>query len=138
MERKICSGAIISDGEKFLFGKRNEHAKWYPGTWDIIGGHAIEFETEEDTMIREVEEELSIVATEYELLAKADIPLGSAQVRLYIFIVTKWLGNIRNSSVEHSEIAWFRREDLNQIELAAKEYLLLLDEWRKRKQRLLD
>ena len=131
MNKQVCVGSLIVKEDKFLFGKRAATKSWYPGVWDIIGGHAMPDESPFETLLRELDEELGIVPTNYELIATVDVfeKELSLAVEYYIYIVNTWSGTPVNRGGEHSEINWFTRDEMNKIQLASEEYLSLIDAW---------
>ena len=54
--RRTVGGVLILN-HKILLGKRMPD-RLYPDIWDIFGGHIEDGETLEETLIRELEEEL--------------------------------------------------------------------------------
>jgi len=56
-------------GDRILLGKRSADRAFYPGVWDIVGGHSTEGETPEQTLVREFAEEIGVMPVEYRLLA---------------------------------------------------------------------
>lgn len=121
------SGAILYDGAKVLLGRRSPNKRVAANLWDIFGGHIEANETPEATMLRELDEELSIVPTDFKLidLLAEDID-GDQPSELHVFLVTRWNGNIQNISDEHTEIAWFHPHSLPIHELASTKYIDLL------------
>lgn len=129
MTHKFCAAAFITKDGKFLFGKRSEQASWYPGVWDIFGGHSIGEESPEDTLKRELSEELNIEPVDYVLVETVDIAENSELVVFHVYFVTNWVGLPTNASEEHSEIKWFTPGELIGIQLSSDKYLSLIDEW---------
>lgn len=125
-----CAGAIIFNDRKFLFGKRSASAKWYADTWDVFGGHIEQFESPAEALVRELKEELSIVALDIGL--PDTLVYFETSIRTYVryhnFIVTQFEGDPVLTGSEHAKIAWFERNDLDALELPAEEYLSIIDE----------
>ena len=96
-------GAILLSGDKLLLGRRAAHRS-YPGCWDIIGGHVEPGETIEQTLVREVEEEIGVTPVRFALLAS----LQAEDVELHIYRVDAWTGgNPAMHGDEHVELRWF-------------------------------
>lgn len=131
MEVRACAGSFIVNDDKFLFGHRSDLGQWYAGVWDIFGGHAMPGENSLETLYRELNEELGILPTACELFRIADVSEddNSEPIKYFIYFVTGWSGTPGNCSEEHSEIRWFDREELNNVQLASQKYLALIDEW---------
>ena len=126
---KFCSGALIVKGNRFLFGKRAEGESTYAGLWDIVGGHGEEGEAPEDTLKRELKEEIGIEPTEYRLFYEVPVDDDNEPYQFYIFLVTEWEGEIRNCCNEHSEIKWLTSKELRKLNLSSPNYEVLFDKW---------
>jgi ADP-ribose pyrophosphatase YjhB (NUDIX family) len=93
-----------------------------------VGGHQIEGETPEQTLVRELAEELGIVSVEHRLLAVVPEPNPEiyGEGSYHVYLVTKWNGMPRNlREDEHSELAWVRLDDVARLELAFPRYVTL-------------
>jgi len=129
MELKVSAAGILLRDNKVLLGKRRADLKFYPDTWDIIGGHREDNETPEETLSRELKEEIGVTPTRFTRIAvlhepKADIH-GDYEYNVYL--VTGWIGTPKNLSPdEHSELGWFRIEEALRLELAHPQYPELL------------
>ena len=107
--RALSAGILLCD-KKILLGKRRTDLKFYPNVWDIIGGHMEDNETPEQTLLRELREELGVTPTH-------SIPIGvfhfsdtsaSEDYEYHIYLVTEWRGTPRNiADDQHSEVSWF-------------------------------
>lgn len=76
--------------------------------WDVPGGHAEAGEDAASALRRELWEELGIRPTHWELLARADVPVGDRTADYHIFLVRSWIGEPFNHlPQEHSEMRWF-------------------------------
>ena len=95
--------------------KRAASRTYYPGVWDMPGGHSQEGETPEQTLVRELGEELGIV------------PRTTEGLPFHAYCVTKWSGTPSNlQPEEHSEVAWVRLSDVDELELASPAIPVLL------------
>lgn len=108
---KVCASGILLKGNKILLGKRSSHLKFYPDVWDSIGGHCQDNETPEQTLSRELQEEIGVAPTKFVRIAvlydpKPDI-YGDHEYHTYL--VTDWVGSPENLSPnEHSELGGLR------------------------------
>jgi 8-oxo-dGTP diphosphatase len=121
----ICAGGILCRGNKILLGKRSAHRSFYPHVWDIIGGHAVSNETPEQTLARELKEELDVIATEWKLLAVLpdQEPGFNEQNICYVYVVTGWIGSPRNALLdEHDALGWFEISEALQLDIALSGY----------------
>ena len=124
--RITAGGAIIQNG-RILLGLRRAEGNYYPACWDIFGGHSEGDETPEETLRRELYEELGILPEKLSFLGVYDEPQPElyGAGKHYFFAVTEWSGEIRNLGNEHSEIQWFTLDDLRDVKLASEKYLEL-------------
>ena len=124
-----CVGAILTRDEFVLLGKRSAKRDFYPHVWDVFGGHIEPHESRQQTLQRELQEELGIMPTTWRYLETLSGADASGQIGCHFFVVTEWCGTPKNHQPEeHSEVRWFRLEELTQLELAHPEYLRILRE----------
>ena len=106
---RICAGGLLVRRDKILLARRSENRKFYPGVWDIIGGHCERDETPVDTLIRELREEIGVEARAFEELAVLDEPrlAEHGEARYHVFMVTAW-DDIEPQllGAEHSQLRW--------------------------------
>ncbi len=125
---RIGVGGVLLRGDRILLGKRSADRTLYPGVWDIVGGHLMEGEAPEQTLVRELGEELGVVPMEHRLLAVLSEPNPElyGEGSYYVYLVTQWNGMPRNlRKEEHSELAWIRLDEVDRIELALPCYVTL-------------
>jgi len=58
------AAALIIQSQKILLGLRSASRTFYPNVWDVFGGHMESGERQEETLVRELEEELGIAPSE--------------------------------------------------------------------------
>ena len=121
--------ALIVRSQMVLLGQRSAKREFYPGVWDVFGGHVEAGEQQHETLIRELQEELGITPIQWHYLETIMIPSGSSsgegsdQVILHLYLVTDWTGTPVNRQLEeHSEIGWFSLEQATQLPLAHPGY----------------
>lgn len=130
--KKFCSAAFVVRNKQFLFGKRSGSSDWYKSVWDVFGGHSEHNEHPSDTLKRELQEELGIIPTLYDLYDSIEIAgkVSGETMLLHIYFVTAWMGGEpKNCSNEHSEIGWFAFEQLSTLTLASDEYINIIRLW---------
>lgn len=136
-KERVCVGAVLvrnqdrrPDGPPLvLLGKREAKRAFYPGVWDVLGGHLEPGETAERALIRELREEAGVTPTEWHPLGEFREPLPgeNGSIVLHLYAVTSWTGVPRSvSPQEHSEISWFALEDACRLALAHPAYRKVL------------
>ena len=126
---RITAGGVLVRDNRILLARRSPFRSYYPGVWDFVGGHCEGAETPEETLRRELAEELGIVALCIHNLGAFREPWSKQHSDGYhhFFAVTAWSGEPQNRAPdEHDEIAWFSEQELSSIPLAAAEYAELL------------
>ena len=117
-------GVLVRDG-RVLIGLRGPHRRLYPDKWDFFGGHCEPGESVEDTLVRELNEELAVTPTAYSPLVVLDDkdPGPRGERRDHLFLVTDWQGpGPRINDEEHTEIGWFTRAEALDLDLAIDRY----------------
>lgn len=127
--------AVLVREDKILLGQRSRTRDFYPDVWDVFGGHIEQDERPEQTLIRELHEELDITPlqwTELEIIKESisehgDMP--SYDVIGYFYHVTAWKGTpINRQPEEHSTIQWFSYDEAVKLDLAHPAYPRLFAE----------
>ena len=120
MELKVCALGILFKNGKILLGKRSKHRRSYPNVWDMIGGHCETGETPEQTLIRELQEEIGVTPTVFEQIETLLDPNNGETY--HVFVVTDWIGKPTHlQSEEHSQIGWFAIDEASKLYLALPE-----------------
>lgn len=115
--RAVCAGLVPVAGDRVLLGRRLPSGRWYPDTWDVIGGHVEPGETPSATACREAAEELGIGIDPRDL-AHLDTLVGP-DWELVLFSTRRWTGEPHNAAKdEHSDVGWFGRVDLDSLDFA--------------------
>jgi len=121
--------ALIIRSQRILLGQRSASRAFYPGVWDVFGGHVEPGEGHEGTLVRELREELGITATAWRVLESMTIPPSSTPddasdvLIVHLFLVTDWDGTPENRQLEeHSAIGWFSLEEAVQLPLTDPSY----------------
>jgi 8-oxo-dGTP diphosphatase len=120
--------ALIIQSEKILLGQRSPTRKYYPNVWDIFGGHVEPGEEQEQTLVRELQEELGITPTQWTYLETFQEPVE--QLTLHLYLVTAWTGTPLNRQPdEHSAIGWFSLAQATQLPLAHPSYPMFFERY---------
>jgi 8-oxo-dGTP diphosphatase len=124
--QRVVAGLLVRD-ESVLLCRRSRYRQWYPGVWDLPGGHMEEGETVTATLCRELFEELGIVVHvpftgPWKCITKRDFAMDVA-------VVASWSGTASNQATdEHEEVVWFHPDGARQLQLADEIYPALI-EW---------
>ena len=112
--------ALIIQAQRILLGQRTANREFYPGVWDVFGGHVERGESHEGTLIRELQEELGITPTQWSYV---ETITPSDELIVHLYSVTEWEGKIENRQFEeHSAIGWYSLEEAVQLPLAHPSY----------------
>ncbi len=113
--QKIITGAFVHDGNKLLLLKRSPSLSFFPGKYDIPGGHVEFGETLEDALKRESMEELC-AEIHVEALYYAATYLFPERDEHWVEI--NYLARLKNPekgialSKEHTEFKWVTEQEL--------------------------
>ena len=128
MSHEVVAALIVRSG-KILLGQRSAERVFYPDVWDMFGGHMEAGEGQEQTLVRELEEELGITPTRWTFLETLRIDLPSSTDELpgllivHLYLVTDWTGTpVNMQPEEHSTIGWVSVEEAVQLPLADASY----------------
>jgi 8-oxo-dGTP diphosphatase len=118
--------ALIIRSQRILLGQRSATRAYYPGVWDVFGGHMEPGEGHQQTLIRELQEELGITPTQWiylETISPSPPTEESDLLKLHLYLVTDWTGTPTNRQLEeHSTIGWFSLAQATQLHLAHPTY----------------
>ena len=118
-------GAMIVRQKQILLGKRSATRAVYPGIWDIFGGHMEAGESPEQTLQRELAEELGITITVWSYVETLIEPGGNRYGKLiyHWYLVTGWDGVPTNvQPEEHDHIQWFALDEALQLDFPDPAY----------------
>jgi 8-oxo-dGTP diphosphatase len=119
--------AVLRRGEHVLLCHRSPGRKWFPDVWDFPGGHVETGESAEDALVREIEEEISVVIARP--IASPLAAFDGGDLRVRIWLVREWIGEPENRQLhEHDQIAWFSIPEALQLELADPRYVEVLEQ----------
>ena len=121
---RICAGGLLVRSNEILLAKRSADRAFYPGVWDVVGGHCAGKETPTDALLRELEEELGVKALAFEEIATLEEPqpAENGEANYHIFAVTAWTGEPRLLNAEHSELRWLSLDQALVLPLAHPRY----------------
>lgn len=122
--KRVVAALIVEDG-KLLVCQRTRH-QTMPLKWEFPGGKIEEGEQPRDALRRELDEELGIMATIGDELARIqhEYPNGG-MVELRFFVVREYLGEIENRIFK--EMQWAEPKDLPRFDFLEADLTLVRD-----------
>jgi 8-oxo-dGTP diphosphatase len=108
-------GAVIVRGEKILAARRGR-GKTLAGLWEFPGGKVELDESHEESLRREISEELGCSIAVGARIATANHDYEFARIRLTTYYATIQTGH--PSAVEHSQLRWISVSDLQLLQWA--------------------
>jgi len=122
---RICAGGLLVRDDRILLARRAADRDFYPGVWDVIGGHCNGDEAPVDTLARELVEEIGVRPRAFERIAvlAEPHPAEHGEAQYHIFVVTAWGdGEPRLRGSEHTDLAWLSLEQALALPLAHPGY----------------
>ncbi|MDD4647494.1 MAG: NUDIX domain-containing protein [Sphaerochaeta sp.] len=114
-ERVTTAGILVQDG-KYLVAKREEKGS-IGGLWEFPGGKNRYTETEEETLIREFQEELGLSVSVGPLVHSHDFINKDTRYHLKAYLVSA-LPISHLDLLVHSEFRWVALQDLPSYDFA--------------------
>jgi len=122
--KRVVAGLIVQDG-KLLVCQRTRH-QTMPLKWEFPGGKIEEGEQPRDALRRELDEELGIVATIGDELARIQHEYPNhSMVELRFFVVRHYQGEIENRIFR--DIQWAEPKDLPKFDFLEADLTLVND-----------
>ena len=111
---KQATKAIICKDNKFLLQLRdNKKNIYYPNSWGFFGGEVGKGETPENSVKREVKEELSARCSFLSKLFECENPGTGTLVHFFYFRTKRRV--IKKNLNEGQDLGWFLRQDMKKI-----------------------
>jgi len=122
--KRVVAGLILQNG-KLLVCQRTRH-QTMPLKWEFPGGKIEEGEQPRDALRRELEEELGILATIGDEVARIqhEYPNG-AMVELRFFVVREYRGELENRIFR--DVQWAKATDLPHFDFLEADLTLVND-----------
>lgn len=115
---------VNKDKTKTLLQKRCAQKKLYPNIWDIaVGGHISAGETPFNSATRELQEELGLDISDYDIVEADRIKeqltnngiISNEFVSIYIIYGDIDISKIKLQEEEVSEVKWVSKQELNEL-----------------------
>ncbi|MBA4790499.1 MAG: 8-oxo-dGTP diphosphatase MutT [Rhizobiales bacterium] len=112
----VVACALVDADGRVLVAQRPE-GKALAGLWEFPGGKMEPGERPEDTLIRELKEELGITVKEACLapLTFASYAYPDFHLLMPLWICRRWEGQVQ--ALEHSELKWVRAGKLRELDM---------------------
>ena len=112
MTHEVVVAMLIQSG-RILLGKRSAGRQFFPDVWDLFGGHVEPGEALEQTLARELQEELDVTPSEWTFVETFRQPLPAQgaeppdELIAHVYLIHAWTGTpVNRQPEEHSQIAW--------------------------------
>lgn len=109
-----CVAFILCDGRAVLAEKRRADKRVAPGLVCLPGGHVDPGETIEAALMREIIEELGVVADEPRFVCMR-LYRSEELRRLHYFAIERWRGEVENHEAE--TLLWVPLDGLSRLDL---------------------
>ncbi|HUI71517.1 MAG TPA: (deoxy)nucleoside triphosphate pyrophosphohydrolase [Spirochaetia bacterium] len=109
------TAAVIEENGKVLIGRRKP-GRHMGGKWELPGGKIEPGETPQESLARELMEELAIRVRIQEFLCNAFYEGDGVSLELLVYRVQRLEGE--PALLEHEEICWVRPDELAEFDLA--------------------
>ena len=111
---KVVAGLILQNNKLLICQRPN--FKDHPLKWEFPGGKIKNDETNEEALIREINEELSINIINYEELISYNFNYKDLdkKVFIYFYLINNFSGKVLNNF--HKELKWIEIKDIREYD----------------------
>lgn len=106
--QQTVSIAIVQNQQQQFLISRRKKGQHLAGKWEFPGGKIKNLETLEQAMLRELREEVGLVATTFFLLESLNFQYSDLSLNLHFYLVSEYKGEAL--SREGQEIKWINAE----------------------------
>ena len=120
---KVVAGLILQN-DKLLICQRS-NIKDHPLKWEFPGGKVKKEETNEEALIREINEELSINLINYYELINYNFNYKDISKTVFItfYLIQKFSGKILNNV--HNQLKWIEIKDIHEYDFLEGDYKIV-------------
>jgi 8-oxo-dGTP diphosphatase len=120
---RVATG-LLRRGGRVLLCHRSPDRRWYPGCWDVPGGHLEPGEAPAQALVRELREELGVTVA---LPGPPAVHVGYPDWSLDAWVLDSWQGEPANLAPhEHDALAWVDAGEAAALPLADPYVLALV------------
>jgi 8-oxo-dGTP diphosphatase len=116
--------AVITDNEGRVLACRRAPHKSLAGMWEFPGGKVEPGESDEEALVREIYEELSVDIRVGELAGTSIEKAGELAIELVAYFVKLVAGTVVSSS-DHDQLQWVSLDALDSVDWAPADIPLL-------------
>lgn len=106
----FIAAGVIRNPEGEIFIAQRPAGSHMSGYWEFPGGKLEEGESPEQALVRELDEELGIIATPGERLQTAEHEFPECLITIYFFLVEEWQNTPYGREGQASR--WVKQQDL--------------------------
>ncbi|MFP4373022.1 MAG: (deoxy)nucleoside triphosphate pyrophosphohydrolase [Spirochaetaceae bacterium] len=116
MKQLRVTAAVLERNGTYLLCRRHPNGE-LPGKWEFPGGKVEEGESEQECLVREIREELSLDVTPMRRLGVVEVELPAGHLSLVAYCADA--GDGTPQVLDHEEIAWVAPDRLLTYDLAS-------------------
>jgi 8-oxo-dGTP diphosphatase len=116
---EVVAGILLNDKHEILCAQRSSTGE-LANYWEFPGGKVDSSETHEETLVRELEEELNITVQNYTKFMTVEYSYPDFDLILHTYIVDKFYGDI--SLNFHQSIQWIAASALYHLDWAPADW----------------
>ena len=120
---KVVAGLILQNNKILICQRPN--FKDHPLKWEFPGGKIKNDETNEEALIREINEELSIKIINYEEMISYNFNYKDLNKRvfIYFYLVNNFSGKVLNNF--HKELKWIEIKDIREYDFLEGDHKII-------------
>lgn len=122
----VVAGILMNKDNEILIAKKKE-GKHLGGYWEFPGGKIEAGEAPEESLIRELKEEMDITIKVKDYFGENIYKYERGTIKLIAYICEMIEGNI--TLTDHSEYKWVKKENLNQYKMAPADVYFVTCLW---------
>ncbi len=117
----VTAGILIQDGRILICQRRQ--GSWGEYKWEFPGGKVEDEEAPQESLRRELKEELAVDPEIGPLLCRLRHRYPDREVELYVFHILSYTGEVRNTQFE--SIRWATRQELLRFDFLDADQILV-------------
>jgi 8-oxo-dGTP diphosphatase len=121
--KRVSIAIIIDNNDKYFLAQREPNDDWMPSKWAFVGGTGEPNETPEQTLYRELKEEISVTPKWFE---KKDAFHNRETNTIETLFLVKLNEGYIKLDYEHTNFGWFTIKEIHQLDTVPKilDYIL--------------